>query len=200
MVLDEVQQYSTLDLRGLGTGLGGAFANKPDPTNSALYFGWGAILRANVYACTITQLHVEIAGGGVLIAASSAENVVTSAIFSMVFFAAIVQVDADADVAVVVDNEDYQRSGGNVFEAVAINQYPVGGVLFSDRVEGNRSTLSVRSVYTFPFTRFKNDFNLGPPPQTSAEPCVRGEQRLTDAFLFVCVEDGAWRRAALEAF
>ena len=190
VVLDEVQ-YSTLDLRGLGTGLPGAF-DKPDPTNAALYFGWGVILKANVYACTVTQLHVEIAGGGALIAASSAENVVTSAIFSMMFLAAIVQVDANVDGAP-------QYVGNNVFEAVAINRYPVGDNMFSAVVEGNRSTLIVRSVYTFPFS-LKNDFNLGPAPASSSEPCVRGEQRLTGDFLFACVADGQWKRAALEAF
>ena len=192
-MLDEVQ-YSTLDLRGLGTGLPGAFS-RPDPTDAALYFGWGLILRANVYACTVTQLHVEIAGGGVLIKASSAENVVTSAIFSMVFLAAIAQADANAD----GDLPQYQ--GNNVFLAVAVNLYPVNGSTFSAAVQGNRSSLIVRSVYTFPYTRLANDFNLGgPAPASSAEPCIRGEQRLSQDFLFVCVADGAWRRVALEAF
>ena len=193
VLLDEVQ-YSTLDLRGLGTGLGSAFSS-PDPTNAWLYNGWGLIMRANVYANTVTQLHVEIAGGGALIKASSAENVVTSAIFSMMFLAAIVQLDANAD------GNAPQFSGNNVFEAVAINQYPVDGKLFSSVVEGNRSALVVRSVYTFPYTRLANDFNIGGPlPASSLSPCVRGEQRLNEDFLFLCVADGLWRRVALEAF
>lgn len=191
VVLNEVQ-YSTLDLRGLGAARPGAFA-RPDPRNESLYYGWGVIFEANVYACTITQLHVEIAGGGALIKASTAENIFTSSIFSMMAVACIVQLDGNADT-------QPQYIGNNVFEAVAINLYPVNGSLFSGLIAGNRSTLIVRSSYTFPFTRLANDFNLGPAPLASTDPCVRGERRVTREFLYDCVADNTWRRIPYQDF
>jgi len=146
--------YSTLSLRGLGSGgVAGNFLS-PQPWVKERYPGWGVILRRAVYANTITQLHCEGSGGCVSIQGPlNVENTWTSAVMSMMQHVLISSTAPDAY---------------NTFESVFVNRYPVKQAngttaCFSDRIEG-------------PGIHIKHRTAIPPcPPSMPCAPCSEGQ-------------------------